>query len=122
MTAVGSTVAADNSLSLMASCLPPNQFGMVLTSRDQAFIPAASVGSNGNLCLGGSIGRFTAPSQIKSSGSSGRFSLAIDLTAIPQGAGTVAVVPGETWNFQAWYRDGGGAGSNFTTGLEVAFQ
>ena len=37
--------------------------------------------------------------------------------------GLVAVQPGETWSFQAWYRDtvGGSATSNFSDGLEITF-
>ena len=45
---------------------------------------------------------------------------ALDLGAVPAGAGTVAMQPGLTWHFQAWYRDGGT--SNFSDGLEVAFE
>jgi hypothetical protein len=36
----------------------------------------------------------------------------------------VAVNVGDTWNFQAWYRDSdgmGGATSNFTDGLSIDF-
>ena len=38
--------------------------------------------------------------------------------------GAVAVVAGETWNFQGWHRDavGGSATSNFTQGVSVTFQ
>lgn len=48
----------------------------------------------------------------------------VDLTALPQGAGTIAVQPGETWYFQRWHRDviGGTATSNFTTSLAVTFR
>ena len=31
----------------------------------------------------------------------------------------VAIQPGETWNFQAWYRDSGS--NNFTDGLSIGF-
>ncbi len=33
----------------------------------------------------------------------------------------VAVLPGETWNFQCWYRDAGGT-NNFTDVVSVLFQ
>jgi hypothetical protein len=33
----------------------------------------------------------------------------------------VAVLPGDTWNFQAWYRDVGGT-NNSTDGVEITFQ
>ena len=44
----------------------------------------------------------------------------LDLGAIPTPTAFVAVQPGETWNFQAWYRDSGQ--TNFTDGLEILFQ
>ena len=31
-----------------------------------------------------------------------------------------ALLPGETWHFQAWFKDG--ASSNFSDGLSVLFQ
>ena len=81
-------------------------------------------GSQGTLCLGGAIGRYVGPGQIVNSGSTGEITLAIDLTQTPQPTGLVSVQPGETWNFQAWYRDaiGGSATSNFTDGLSITFQ
>jgi hypothetical protein len=43
--------------------------------------------------------------------------------AIPLGTGPVAILPGETWNFQAWYRDlNPGTTSNFTDGISITFQ
>ena len=38
--------------------------------------------------------------------------------------GLVAVMPGDTWNFQAWHRDfvGGSVTSNFSDGLSVDFR
>ena len=120
MGASGSNVAASNSFSLTASQLPANQFGIFVTSRT-ATMGAPAAGSNGILCLGGSIGRFTSPSQIVNSGSGGEFSLPVDLSVFPQGVGTVPVMSGQTWFFQAWHRDSVGLGSNFTDGLEVPF-
>ncbi len=122
MSASGSLVAADNNFTLGANGLPANQFGIFVTSMTQGFVPGASGTSNGNLCVGGVIGRFSRPGQIVSSGATGQFSLPLDLTDIPQGNGTVTIMAGQTWNFQAWHRDGVGLGSNFTDGLEVAFQ
>ena len=63
----------------------------------------------------------SAPARSSPSGGAGEFSLAIDLGLIPQGGGTTATVAGDTWNFQAWYRDGVGLGSNFTDGIEISF-
>jgi len=122
ITATGSLDPTDNNLTVTASSLPNNQFGIFVTSMTQGFIPGAGGTSNGNICLGGVVGRFTSPSQILGTGTTGSFSLAIDLTAIPQANGTVTVMSGETWNFQAWHRDSVGLGSNFTNGVSVSFQ
>ncbi len=122
MSATGSAIASANNFTATASNLPPNQFGVFVTSRDQGFVANAGGSSNGNLCLGGAIGRFFMSNQILSSGGMGEFSLQLPLTSFPQGNGFVAVLPGDTWNFQAWHRDGVGLGSNFTDGLEVQFQ
>lgn len=121
MSADGSTSAAANNLTLIASDLPNNQFGIFVTSMTQAFVPGAGGTSNGNLCVGGSIGRYAQPNQILNTGSTGSFELMIDLTQTPQGASFVAIMSGETWNFQGWYRDPVGLGSNFTDGLEIMF-
>ena len=123
MSASGSSVAADNDVTLTATQMPTAAFGFFLVSQVQGFAMNPG-GSAGNLCLGGSIGRYVGPGQIQNSGMLGEISLALDLTAVPQPTGAVAVAPGETWNFQAWYRDavGGTAVSNFSDGLSILFQ
>ena len=115
----GLTSVAGN-VTLTASNLPQNQFGILIVSASQGFVPNAGGTSNGNLCLGGAIGRYVGPGEILSSGGAGEF-FAIDLGLIPQGGGTTATVAGDTWNFQAWYRDGVGLGSNFTDGIQISF-
>ena len=121
VSAFGSANVGQNDVTLTAADLPANQFGIFVTSMTQAFVPGAGGTSNGNLCLGGSLGRFSQPNQILNSGSGGEFSLALDLAMFPQGAGFVPVAAGETWSFQAWYRDPVGVGSNFTEGIEIPF-
>lgn len=120
--ATGSSAVSANDVTLQATSLPPNSFGFFITSTTQGFT-AMPGGSEGNLCLGGAIGRYFGPGQILNSGAAGEISLAIDLTAVPQPTGFVAVAPGETWNFQAWTRDsvGGTSTSNFTDGLTIGF-
>jgi hypothetical protein len=120
--ATGTAVVANNDLTLVASDLPLNSFGFFLTSRTQGSISQPG-GSQGLLCLGGSIGRYVGPGQIRNSGTTGSFSLLLNLAQTPTPAGFVAVVPGETWNFQGWHRDavGGVPTSNFTDGLRVQF-
>jgi len=123
LAAVGSVAVANQDLTLLATQLPASSFGFALVSRNQGFIPNPG-GSQGVLCLGGSIGRFVGPGQIQQANGSGEWSLAVDLTQVPSPTGLVAVQPGETWNFQAWYRDaiGGVTTSNFTDALEIDFQ
>lgn len=123
MGAVGSEFATDNTVTLSAGDLPSNSFGFFLTSTSQGFT-ANPGGSQGNLCLSGAIGRYVGAGQIKNSGTAGAFDLALDLTQTPTPTGLVSVAAGETWNFQAWYRDavGGSATSNFSDGLSISFQ
>lgn len=122
--ASGSRVVIDNDVTLTTVSMPANAFGFFITSQTQGFA-ANPGGSEGNLCLGGAVGRYVGPGQILNSGAGGMISIAIDLTNTPQPTGSVAVVAGETWNFQTWFRDsasGGGATSNFSDGLQIGFQ
>lgn len=121
--AEGSSVAADNDLALTAFQLPALSFGFFITSRTQGFV-ANPGGSAGNLCLSGSVGRYVGAGQIQNSGGAGSFSLTLDLTQTPQPLGFVGVMAGDTWNYQAWFRDsvGGVATSNFTDAVAVEFE
>ena len=117
---IGSTQASRNDVTLNCAQMPPNQFGIFLTSTTQASIPVAS----GTLCLGGSIIRFQSPGQILQVDANGEFSLQIDTTALPAGVPT-PILAGDTYNFTAWFRDIDpmiGNTANFSNGLEVTFQ
>jgi len=116
----GSPFVNANDLTLYASALPPSTFGYFLTSRTQGFVPNAG-GSQGNLCLSGAIGRYVGAGQIQNSGAAGALVLALDLRSLPQPSGPVSALVGETWSFQAWYRDavGGAPTSNFSRGSAV---
>ena len=118
----GSLTAADNQLELSAMGLPSFSFSFFIVSNTQGLINQPG-GSDGVLCLGGAIGRYIGPGQLQQANLAGEIALAIDLTQIPQPLGFVSVAPGDTWNFQAWYRDSSptGATSNFTDGLSVTF-
>jgi len=120
MRASGSADVAMNNLVLVADDLPQNSFGFFLTSSMQGFT-AMPGGSLGNLLLDGSMGRYDLVGQIMNSGTAGRLALAVDNTMHPTPMGFVTIVAGETWYYQAWYRDlvGGAATSNFTDGLEI---
>ncbi len=122
ISASGSANVAANDLTLRGSDLPLNAFGFFLVSDTQGFI-ANPGGSEGNLCLGGSIGRYVGAGQIQNSGATGEISLLIDNQLIPSPTGLFPVMVGDVLNFQAWHRDSnmGAAVSNFTNGLEVTF-
>ncbi len=120
--AIGSRSVADNDIVLVAAQLPANEMGLFLASR-AGTAPVIPVGSEGAICLGGDIGRFAAPNEIRSSGPEGRFDLQLDLGAIPTSMQDVAVLAGETWLFQAWHRDGTSSRtSNFTDAIEITWE
>jgi len=119
ISAQGSNTASQNDVTLTATGVPPLQFGIFLTSETQASTPVAS----GTLCVGGNIVRFQGPGQIQQADPSGTFSLQIDTQALPAGVPT-PIMPGETWNFTAWFRDIDpmvGNTANFSNGIAVTF-
>ncbi|MEZ6015923.1 MAG: hypothetical protein R3F49_12465 [Planctomycetota bacterium] len=123
ISASGSTRVARNNVILECGSMPNNSFAFFLTSTTRGLV-ANPGGSLGDLCLGGAIGRYVGPGQIKNAGTTGAVTLTLDLTMHPTPNGLITVVAGQTWNFQCWYRDvtpGGSAASNFSDGLEIAF-
>jgi len=121
--AEGNTNIVLNDVTLIASDIPINSFGFFIVSTTQG-ITMNPGGSQGNLCISGAIGRYVGPGQIQSSGQAGEFSLALDLTMIPQPTGFVSAMSGDVFNFQGWHRDAvaGTATSNFTNAVEILFQ
>ncbi|MDF1839690.1 MAG: choice-of-anchor B family protein, partial [Planctomycetota bacterium] len=118
---MGSTTASDNNLTLVADQLPPSNLAYFLAATGQGFI-ATPPGSMGNLCLGGSLARLNAPSQVRFVGGTGSISLPLDLTSMPTSPAQ-PVLAGQTWYFQCWFRDTVLVStSNFTDGLQVQFQ
>ena len=118
----GSAVVSSNDLMLTSTGLPQNSAAFFLCSRAQGFGMHPG-GSAGNICLGNPIGRVVG-GVIANSGATGVVNVTADLNAMPQPSGAAIVIPGDTWNFQCWYRDaavGGGSTSNFSDGLEVLF-
>jgi hypothetical protein len=105
-----------NNLTLIATGLPTGELGYFLCSMTAGFVPGPGT-SQGNLCLGGKIGRFVK--QVRTSDKFGEFSIPVDLSALPVWRNQPALA-GQTWNFQAWFKDG--KSSNFTDGLAVTFR
>ena len=116
MEATGTSVLSWNDLRLIGRDMATNQFGYFVTGQGTSVIQPP--GSQGLLCLDGStIYRYA--SQVGNTGAAGGFELPINLNAVP---GHGAIQPGETWNFQAWFRDANpGSTSNFTDALAVGF-
>ncbi|MEM8712448.1 MAG: hypothetical protein AAGG01_15960, partial [Planctomycetota bacterium] len=120
MAAAGSPVASENDLTLWATQLPTMSVGFFVASQTQGFVQGPG-GSQGNLCISGDVARFSL--LVQSTGQTGAINAAIDLENVPTNPNQ-PVLAGQTWNFQAWFRDssGGQATSNFTDGLTVNFQ
>ncbi len=119
--ASGSATVSRQNLTLQASSLPLNQFGFFIVSMDEGFVQMPG-GSQGDLCLGGAIGRYNMAGQILNSGATGSFQLTPDLGQTPTPSGLVPILPNTTWVFQAWYRDQNPMQtSNFTQALSIGF-
>jgi len=116
----GSARVVDNDLELRAIGLPLGTNGYFLCSRVQGFVGNPG-GSQGNLCLGGGIGRFLQ--QVQNSGTSGSIAIQANLLALPGSMGPVSAQAGQTWSFQAWFRDANPQlTSNFTRGASILLQ
>lgn len=122
LTATGSASVSRGALDLYAESVPPAMVGIFLASQTSGLV-AAPGGSFGNLCLGGTIGRFAGPAQVQTSRPDATMRLSLDLSALPEGNGTAAVLAGEQWLFQGWFRDIflGFPTSNFTGATSVTF-
>ena len=121
LTVFGSTQIASNDVHLLATDLPLGQFGIFLTSQTPGMIAQPGI-SQGVLCLDQAIGRFNETQQIFATGEFGTGCLKVDLNQMPTPTTPVAVMAGQTWNFQAWHRDlNPGSTSNFTEAVAVSF-
>lgn len=116
---VGSDLEAANNLSLRLADLPGDTFTMLLSSMSQGSTPTLG-GGQGTLCLGGEIGRFIGPGELRRTLPDGSTSLQLDLMNVPTPAGPRPAFAGQTWSFQAWFRDANPvATSNLTNAVTV---
>ena len=115
--AFGLVNANQNVLFLTADQLPNGEFGYFLVSRTQGiYVPPSSLGF---LCILGDIGRYNQAANVIPGPT---HTIQVDLFNLPTNApGSQWVMPGETLNFQCWYRDVGNT-NNFTDGLSIQFQ
>ena len=116
LAALGSETIADNDLFLRTVGAPQNVFGYYLMAQPQAQTPLPAP-SQGILCLGFPLVRFSQPEFLLFSGTSGELRMRVDLMALPSGT---VFQPGERWRFQCWFRDG--TSSNTSRGVFVDFQ
>ena len=110
----GSTSYSANSLSITASGLPSQQFGLFFYGSTQIRAPFGS----GLRCVGGGIYRLNPP---QLSNSTGEIVKSTDFAVGSMAQGPGMITPGSRWHFQHWHRDpaDGGAGFNLTDGLTV---
>jgi len=121
LTACGSSSVSLDDLILSADALPAGQFGIFYMGDGVSFTPFG----DGNRCVGSAgAGLFRyPPSAADASG------------GITEGPGIINfgqshfgtpghIAPGDTWNFQAWYRDPSGpcgSGFNLSNGMAITF-
>ncbi|MEL6431496.1 MAG: hypothetical protein AAFZ87_00060 [Planctomycetota bacterium] len=120
--AVGDARALVNDLTLVASRLPAGETTLFIGSRVLATTPTVPGIGSGLICLGGSIGRFDRPGEIRTTDAFGRTALRVDLAQLPVGTGQSAAMAGETWSFQAWHRDSAAATATLTEALSITLQ
>ncbi|MCP3919227.1 MAG: hypothetical protein GY711_27120 [bacterium] len=114
LTANGCPDVAANLLEFSCAPVPPQRFGYFLMSQGQIVHPVSD--SSGVICITPHILRFDQ--DIVSSGAVGELRLSVDFTRRPASM----IWPGETWNFQSWFRDADPAPtSNFSTALAITF-
>ena len=121
MGAMGLATASENFFTLYAEELPTGSFGfgMFLISDQQQSMPLFG-GSVGTLCLQGPTRILPSLQVVTPAGTMGT---TLDLAALPAPLGP-QVLAGDTFYFQAWYRDwssANGAISNFSDAIGVSF-
>ncbi|MFT5732311.1 MAG: hypothetical protein ACJA2W_001080 [Planctomycetota bacterium] len=126
LSAIGSSVVADNQLTLLAESLPPTANVLFMIAPARGMVDPFG-GGMGVLCLAGQVARFAGPGEVLSAGVAGDACLHVDLGALPtaMGGGTVSASVGQTLMFQCWYRDHDGTGAtttNTTNAVEVVFE
>ncbi len=107
-----------NDLALECYGAVPNQFGIFYYGPNQILAPFG----NGFRCVGsGFLGTFRLP--VTMTDTFGDAFYALDYSQPPLNSGNGTIVDGMEFNFQFWFRDPAGGGSNFnlSDGLNVVF-
>jgi len=112
----GSSSIAVNSIVLRAAPVPAGETGLYYYGDSQVAFPFG----NGIRCVSGQSGQVFRLFPISVTEPSGTLRHFLNLLGLPSGG---AILPGSTWNFQAWFRDpaGGGAGFNLSDGVSISF-
>ena len=108
MAASGSQDVDDQDLTLGVFGAAPSQFGLFFYGPSQASTPLG----NGTLCVGGNINRLP----VVGTGPFGGAQQPLAFGSLP-----APIANGDVWNFQFWYRDVVGSGSNLSDGLQITF-
>ncbi len=119
MTGSGSPSVAVDDLTITVSGLEPNQFSLIFASQS---LGSATIG-DGHFCIGGALKRYP----VQQANASGSIQLGPgQVVSLAQGATTAfGPSPGETWYYQAVYRDPAGpcgAGINVTSAVSVLWE
>jgi hypothetical protein len=109
--ALGSSVVADNEFTVLVDDLPLAVPVLLFYGPNQVALPFG----NGIRCVGGQTRRL--PPVVSTYGLFGFITKEIDLTTSPA---VLDMVPGSTWNFQAWHRDNGSF--NLSDAVSITFQ
>lgn len=112
--ATGSFSVTSNSFQLQAYGCPAGRAGIFVYGAYPTQIPFA----NGYLCVSPfypGLYRAGHPVLVNQSGAA---ALPVDLTQLPAGA---QITGGSTWNFQFWFREPVGAGSNLSDAMRITF-
>ena len=113
----GSDQVADRSFQVVAAGLPPHTL-LTLGASQNATETPFGYGCAGLRCLAPPFVRFV--NDIVLSDGAGGTTIDMDPLALPMGA---VIAPGDTWNFQVWYRDRQATtSSNTTHALQVTFR
>jgi hypothetical protein len=114
----GSSEVQDDCFHAYGFGLPPANFAAVFASLGTDNLPMYG-GGQGTLCLATPFYRL--PGSALRTSVSGTYLALLELAAVGPPPGPQ---PGETWHFQAWYRDGVGAASttNLTSAVAITVQ
>lgn len=119
LSAAGSLDAAADGLRLLLAGGPRGESAILVVGRDRGHQPGFG-GTSGALCIAAPFSLLGGPGQVARIDGAGRACFAADPTGLPSGG----ALPGETWQFQGWFRDvdfSGAPSSNTSTAVEVQF-